>query len=137
MAHPVHKGAFEAAVGPQWAALTIGHLYQVLERLSRDGYVTSHRVGQAVKPDRVVYEITPDGRTEATRWLNEPALARPATATTSSSRYGAAQTRDPGVLPAVVSTQRGYLLRELRNLEELRDSAGMSASPAAGERRSA
>ena len=30
------KGAFERSVGPQWGALNIGHLYQVLDRLSRD-----------------------------------------------------------------------------------------------------
>ena len=38
------KAAFEAAIGPQWGALNIGHLYQVLDRLSRDGLVTSTRV---------------------------------------------------------------------------------------------
>ena len=55
------KTAFDTAVGPQWGALNIGHLYQVLERLSRDGLVTSERRPQAVKPDRVVYEITAAG----------------------------------------------------------------------------
>src|SRR4029453_535594 len=58
------KGAFEHAVGPHWGPLNIGHLYQVLDRLSRDGLAVSHRVPQQVKPDRVVYEITSSGRAE-------------------------------------------------------------------------
>src|SRR5687767_1457389 len=62
------KGAFEAAVGPQWGPLNIGHLYQVLDRLSRDGLVTSSRVAQQIKPDRVVYQITTAGRSELAAW---------------------------------------------------------------------
>ena len=46
------KGAFEAAVGPQWGPLNIGHLYQILDRLSRDGLVVAERQAQPVKPDR-------------------------------------------------------------------------------------
>jgi DNA-binding PadR family transcriptional regulator len=66
------KGAFEAAVGPQWGPLNIGHLYQILDRLARDEQVVSHRVAQSVKPDRVVYEITKAGRAELAAWLAAP-----------------------------------------------------------------
>lgn len=115
------KASFEHAVGKQWGALNIGHLYQVLERLSRDGLVTSHREPQPVKPDRVVYELTDDGRTELHRWLAEP-----------SQRQGgyrddfflklmaAARSGDSHVVQGVLSRQRHHLLHELRNLAELR-----------------
>jgi DNA-binding PadR family transcriptional regulator len=115
------KTAFESSVGPQWGTINIGHLYQILDRLSRDGLVTSERVTQQVKPDRVVYEITDLGRTELDRWLGEP-----------SSRGGgfrddfflkvmaAAHTGDEAVLRGVLGRQRTYLLRELRNLHQLR-----------------
>jgi DNA-binding PadR family transcriptional regulator len=115
------KHAFEAAVGPQWGALNIGHLYQVLDRLSRDGLVTSERVAQPVKPDRVVYEITEAGAAELRRWLAEPT---PRTGgyrddfflkVVAAARAGAA-----GPLAGVLATQRGFLLRELRNLDQLR-----------------
>src|SRR5262245_25635715 len=66
------KGAFETAIGPQWGALNIGHLYQVLDRLSRDGLVHSSRVAQDVKPDRVVYEMTPAGAQELASWMASP-----------------------------------------------------------------
>ncbi len=115
------KSAFEAAVGPQWGPLNIGHLYQILERLSRDGLVTSAREAQAIKPDRVVHEITPGGRTELDRWLHEPSPRSGGfrddffLKVTAAARSGSAVT-----VRAVLSNQRGHLLRELRNLDGLR-----------------
>jgi DNA-binding PadR family transcriptional regulator len=115
------KGAFEAAVGPQWGPLNIGHLYQVLDRLSRDELVTSHRVTQSIKPDRVVYEITDAGRDELTHWLDSPT---PRTAGYRDDFFlkvmAAARSRDPEVVRAVITAQRGFLLHELRNLDTLR-----------------
>lgn len=115
------KGAFEAAVGPQWGPLNIGHLYQILDRLSRDELVTSHRVAQSVKPDRVVYEITDAGRTELADWLAAP------TPRTSGFRddfflkvMAAARSGHADTVREVITGQRGFLLRELRNLETLR-----------------
>ncbi|MEU6078673.1 helix-turn-helix transcriptional regulator [Micromonospora sp. NPDC047074] len=118
------KGAFEQAVGPQWGPLNIGHLYQILDRLFRDGLVVAERHPQPVKPDRVVYEITPDGRAELGRWLAEP-----------SPRSGgfrddfflkvtaAARSGEPATVRAVLGNQRGHLMRELRNLDGLRRRA--------------
>jgi DNA-binding PadR family transcriptional regulator len=121
------KGSFEAAVGPQWGPLNIGHLYQILERLSRDGLVVAERQAQPVKPDRVVYEITKNGHAELERWLAEP-----------SPRAGgfrddfflkiiaAARSGSPEVVRTVLANQRGHLLRELRNLGGLQtESADM------------
>jgi DNA-binding PadR family transcriptional regulator len=118
------KGAFEAAVGPQWGPLNIGHLYQILDRLCRDDLAVAERQAQPVKPDRVVYEITPAGRAELSRWLGEP-----------SPRAGgfrddfflkvtaAARAGQPDTVRTVLTNQRGYLLRELRNLDGLRRQA--------------
>ena len=115
------KTAFESAVGPQWGPLNIGHLYQVLERLSRDDLVSSERVSQTVKPDRVVYAITEGGRAELAGWMNSPS---PRTAGFRDDFFlkvmAAAQTRDADIVRHVVTTQRAFLLRELRNLEQLR-----------------
>jgi len=115
------KNAFEQAVGPQWGALNIGHLYQVLERLSRDGFVNSSRVAQSIKPDRVVYEMTPAGASELDTWMAAP------TPRTSGFRddfflkvMAAARTGSASIVGDVIATQRLHLLRELRNLEQLR-----------------
>ncbi|MEU7930340.1 PadR family transcriptional regulator [Micromonospora echinofusca] len=118
------KGAFEEAVGPQWGPLNIGHLYQILDRLSRDGLVVAERHPQPVKPDRLVYEITTEGRAELARWLGEP-----------SPRSGgfrddfflkvtaAARSGEPTTVRTVLGNQRGHLMRELRNLDGLRRAA--------------
>ena len=115
------KGAFEAAVGPQWGPLNIGHLYQILDRLSRDELVTSHRVAQSVKPDRVVYEITEAGHDELARWLDAPT---PRTAGFRDDFFlkvmAAARSRNPETVQSAITAQRDILLRELRNLETLR-----------------
>ena len=78
-AKPAHgyelKTSFEQAVGDQWGGLNIGHLYQILDRLSRNGLIDSQRQPQQVKPDRVIHRLTPAGRAELERWLAEPAIA--------------------------------------------------------------
>ncbi|WP_238019238.1 PadR family transcriptional regulator [Dactylosporangium sp. AC04546] len=118
------KGAFESAVGPQWGPLNIGHLYQILDRLSRDGLVQSERQAQAVKPDRVMYEITGEGRAELGRWLAE---ASPRSGGFRDDFFlkltAAARSADPDVVQQVLGRQRAHLLRELRNLDGLRRKA--------------
>ncbi|WNM42675.1 PadR family transcriptional regulator [Micromonospora halotolerans] len=115
------KGAFEGAVGPQWGPLNIGHLYQILDRLSRDGLVVAERHAQPVKPDRVVYEITSAGRAELDRWLAEPSPRSGGfrddffLKVTAAARSGEATT-----VRTVLTNQRGHLMRELRNLDGLR-----------------
>ncbi|WP_433080106.1 PadR family transcriptional regulator [Dactylosporangium sp. CA-052675] len=118
------KGAFETAVGPQWGPLNIGHLYQILDRLSRDGMVVSQRHAQAVKPDRVVYEITGAGHEELRRWLGE---ASPRSGGFRDDFFlkvtAAARSGDADTVKTVLSQQRTYLMRELRNLDGLRRRA--------------
>ncbi len=115
------KGAFEAAVGPQWGPLNIGHLYQILDRLSRDGLVVAERQAQPIKPDRVVYEITPAGRAELEHWLAEPSPRSGGfrddffLKLTAAARSGRLET-----VRTVLTNQRHHLLRELRNLDGLR-----------------
>jgi DNA-binding PadR family transcriptional regulator len=130
-AKPAHgyelKGSFEQAVGEQWGGLNIGHLYQLLDRLARDGLIESERQPQPVKPDRLVHRITPAGREELDRWLNEPS--------TRTRGYrddfflkvmAAAQAGDPAALSSVLRRQRAYLLTELRSLAAARGLASQS-----------
>jgi DNA-binding PadR family transcriptional regulator len=118
------KAAFDKSVGPHRGALNIGHLYQVLDRLSRDGLATSHRVAQNTRPDRMVYEITDAGREELSRWLAEPS---PRTGGYRDDFFlkimAAAHTGDPEVLRSLIATQRAYLLREMHNLEQSKRQA--------------
>ena len=119
------KASFEKAVGPQWGPLNIGHLYQVLGRLDRDGLVQSRRDPQPTRPDRVVYEITADGRAELAAWLGQPAERSGGFRDDLFLKIlAAAQSLREGAVAEVLTTQRTYLLGELRNLAELRRARG-------------
>lgn len=121
------KGSFEQAVGEQWGGLNIGHLYQILERLARDGLIESERQPQPVKPDRLVHQITPAGREELRRWLNEPsARTRGYRDDFFLKLMAAAQTGDPATLADVLRHQRTRLLSELRGLDTTRAAASDS-----------
>jgi DNA-binding PadR family transcriptional regulator len=131
-AEPAHgyalKGSFEQAVGEQWGGLNIGHLYQILDRLTRDGLIESQRQPQQVKPDRLVHRITPAGREELARWLEEPSVrARGYRDDFFLKVVAAAQAADPATLAAVLRRQRLHLLTELRSLAAARDAAAGSA----------
>jgi DNA-binding PadR family transcriptional regulator len=130
-AEPTHgyalKGSFEQAVGEQWGGLNIGHLYQILDRLARDGLIESERQPQPVKPDRLVHRITPAGREELERWLDEPSVrARGYRDDFFLKVMAAAQAGDPVALAAVLRRQRVYLLTELRSLAAARAAASGS-----------
>jgi DNA-binding PadR family transcriptional regulator len=131
-AKPAHgyelKSSFEQAVGDQWGGLNIGHLYQILDRLARDGLIDSERQPQQIKPDRVVHRLTPAGRAELDRWLAEPAIpARGYRDDFFLKVMAAARTADPGTLAAVLSRQRAHLLRQLHALADARAAASTTA----------
>jgi DNA-binding PadR family transcriptional regulator len=120
-AKPAHgyelKTSFEQAVGDQWGGLNIGHLYQILDRLSRDGLIDSERQPQQVKPDRLVHRLTPAGRAELDRWLAEPAIpARGYRDDFFLKIMAAVRDGDPATLHGVLSRQRAHLLRQLHAL---------------------
>jgi len=118
------KSSFEQAVGDQWGGLNIGHLYQILERLSRDGLIASERQPQPVKPDRVVHHLTPAGRAELDRWLGEPSPRQRGYRDDFVLKLMAAvQSGDRQTLDGVLRGQRAHLLRELRSLADARAQA--------------
>ena len=127
-ARPAHgyelKTSFEQAVGDQWGGLNIGHLYQILDRLSRDGLIDSERQPQQVKPDRIIHRLTPACRAELHRWLAEPAVpARGYRDDFFLKVMAAVRSADPAVLPGVLSRQRACLLRQLHALAGARGTS--------------
>lgn len=118
------KTSFEQAVGDQWGGLNIGHLYQILDRLSRDQLIESERQPQPVKPDRVVHHLTPAGRAELDRWLSEPSTRlRGYRDDFFLKLMAAVQSDDADTLDGVLRRQRTHLLRELHSLAEARRQA--------------
>lgn len=48
------------------------HVYEVLPRMDRLGWVEHRAVAQAARPDKRVYRVTPAGREALVGWLEEP-----------------------------------------------------------------
>lgn len=119
------KGAFERSVGPQWGALNIGHLYQVLERLKRDGQVRVVRAEpQPRRPDRLIYAITGAGRDELERWLATPSPPAAGYRDDLYLKLVAAARSGPERLAGVVRREREALLAELHALRRLAPDDG-------------
>jgi DNA-binding PadR family transcriptional regulator len=114
------KSAFERSVGPQWGALNIGHLYQVLDRLKRERLVAVVRAEpQPRRPDRVIYGITPAGRDELRRWLSSPSPPAAGYRGDLYLKLVAAARAGRAELGAVVRRERQVLLGELHALRSL------------------
>ncbi len=114
------KSSFEQAIGPQWGELNIGHLYQVLERLVRDGLVTFKVVSQVDRPDKQIYRLTKAGRQELDRWLGEPFVRPGGYRDDFVLKLFAASRIGPKSVRRVVRNQRRAHLEELSGLGELR-----------------
>jgi len=116
------KARFEAAIGPQWGRLNIGHLYQTLDRLERDGLVSSERVVADTRPDRRVFTLSPAGRAELAEWLEQPAERTAGYRDELFFKLLVAARQGAAAVTGVVSRQRAYQLAQLRALADLRES---------------
>ena len=114
------RGAFERSAGPQWGRLNIGHLYQLLERLKRDGLVEIVRTEpQPRRPDRHIFAITAAGRAELETWLQTPSPAAAGYRDDLFLKLVSAARTGGEVLRDVVHRERGALLAELHALRAL------------------
>ena len=52
--------------------LNFGQVYPTLERLQRDGWVEHDVVSQQERPDKKVYGLTEEGRSQLRAWLDTP-----------------------------------------------------------------
>jgi DNA-binding PadR family transcriptional regulator len=114
------KQSFEEAIGPQWGELNIGHLYQVLDRLVRDGLATRRRVRQTERPDRAVYQLTTGGREELDRWLETPFVRQTGYRDDFFLKLFAASRLGPAYVKRVTRAQREAYLAEIAALDKLR-----------------
>jgi DNA-binding PadR family transcriptional regulator len=114
------RAQFQDSVGPQWGELNIGHLYQVLDRLVRDGLVTRTEVEQVDRPDKNVYRLTSAGRGELGRWLETPFVRQSGYRDDFFLKLFAAARLGAEPLRTVISVQREAYLEELASLGRLR-----------------
>ncbi|MDP9222810.1 MAG: PadR family transcriptional regulator [Actinomycetota bacterium] len=114
------KSHFEQAIGPQWGDLNIGHLYQVLERLVREGSIKRREVAQSNRPDKAVYRLTAAGRRELDLWLDTPFVRQSGYRDDFFLKLFAAARLGVERLQRVVAIQRQAYLAELAALAALR-----------------
>ncbi|GAA3444789.1 PadR family transcriptional regulator [Planomonospora venezuelensis] len=114
------KTRFESAVGPQWGGLNIGHLYQILERLVRDGHVTRSHVAQSDRPDKTLYRLTEAGAGELREWAVAPWARSAGFRDELFLKLLAGARLGTETLAAFVSAQRQAYLSDLAGLTRLR-----------------
>lgn len=68
---------FDRSIGYFWSA-THQQIYRTLRAMENDGWVHAATVAQRGRPDKKVYTVSENGRTELARWIAEPlSLNRP------------------------------------------------------------
>lgn len=106
------KGEFTSLVGPHFGTLSIGHLYQLLERLARGGLAETHREPQEARPDRLVYTLTDAGRTELASWFDAPVKITSGYRDDFFLKLAAARSLgDAGLIRRIVDARRTALLK--------------------------
>ncbi len=105
------------ALGPLGDAMNAGQIYVTLGRLEKAAQVSCERsAGQADRPDRKMYALTPAGQQRVADWLAEVSWPRPDLAEFHLKLIAAAAARLADPL-SIVDTQRRELLRRLRDAQ--------------------
>jgi DNA-binding PadR family transcriptional regulator len=111
------RARLRQALGPLGEAMNPGQVYVTLTRLEKAGLVASERaVGQADRPDRTVYGLTPAGQARVADWLTEVSWPRPDLAEFHLKLVAAAAAGLADPL-TIVDAQRRELLRRLRDAQ--------------------
>jgi DNA-binding PadR family transcriptional regulator len=116
------KGRFEETIGPQWGGLNIGHLYQILDRLVRDSFVTRSQVAQSDRPDKTLYSLTASGQDELREWATSAWVRTGGFRDELFLKLVGASSLGPDALDAFIAAQSRSYLAELAGLTRLRRS---------------
>ena len=115
------KTDFEERTGGTWP-LNIGQVYTTLQRLERDGLVSSPTEAHA-SDDRVVYAITPPGHAVVREWFSTPVRRTQAPRDELAIKLALAVSA-PGVeIARLVQAQRTEAVRSLQELTRLKARA--------------
>lgn len=119
------RAEFERRTGAVWP-LNAGQIYSTLDRLERDGLVVRSEIDAE---GQVFYEITPEGRTEVSRWLVTPAKKAGAARDELAIKLAIASTL-PGIdIAEVVHVQRAATLSTLQELTHTKARTTSPESP--------
>jgi DNA-binding PadR family transcriptional regulator len=111
------RARLQQALGPLGEAMNAGQIYVTLTRLEKAELVTAERAeGLPDRPDRKVYELTPEGQQRVADWLSEVSWPKPDLAEFHLKLIAAAAARLADPL-TIVDAQRRELLRGLRDAQ--------------------
>ncbi|QWW19356.1 PadR family transcriptional regulator [Schaalia sp. 19OD2882] len=115
------KQMFEEQTCGAWP-LNIGQVYQTMQRLERDGFVSSHGETNSGR-DSEVFELTAEGRRELDEWWSTPVLRERPDRDELVMKL-AVVAADPTVdVTAMIQAQRRASVQTLRDLTRLKASA--------------
>lgn len=112
------RARFEASAGGAWGPLNIGQVYQVLDRLRRDGLVTASHVPQQGRPDRNVYTLTESGRAELETWMNTALVPQRGYRDEFFLKMVAVSARGEDELLALIGRQRAAVASQIGSLSD-------------------
>ena len=111
---------------PEARPLASAQVYTTLNRLDRDGLIAKGAVERVAGPDRTAYALTPEGRLELSRWLEEVEPPSPFVANALAMKLTVA------VLASGDDFAREYLRRQrAAHLARMRDYTRVKTEPGA------
>ena len=113
---------FGAAIGGHWE-VNSGQIYSSLDRLARDGLVVEEAIEKGGGPDKRVWAVTDDGRTELAAWFQSAVPREYRLRDEFYLKLMLAIVTRAGNPHRVVQVQRRELLQELHDLITRRDAA--------------
>lgn len=109
------KLAFDRALASYWNAGN-SQIYTTLKNLSAAKLVESEVIVQKTRPNRKVYHLTPTGREELDRWLQEDVPARFTKDDFLTKLFFCGETSDEVTLRHLIE-HRASLLKQLEHME--------------------
>jgi DNA-binding PadR family transcriptional regulator len=114
------RDLFEAALGGHWE-LNSGQIYSSLDRLSRDGLVVEESIEKGGGPDKRLWTLTDQGRTELAAWFASPVPRDYLLRDEFYLKLMLALVTAPNNARQVLMVQRRELYRELHDLTARRN----------------
>jgi DNA-binding PadR family transcriptional regulator len=123
------KLALEQTFGAAYPSPNIGQIYVTLKRLDGGGLVRGEDVEQDSRPNKKVYELTPQGREAVAAWVDEPTEG-PRVRDDFFIKLVLAPRAGLADRMELINRQRRYYYAQLRALADLQDAAGATDTPA-------
>jgi len=123
------KLALEQTFGAAYPSPNIGQIYVTLKRLEADGLVRGEDVEQDSRPNKKVYELTPQGRDAVAAWVDEPTEG-PRLRDDFFIKLVLAPRAGLADRMELINRQRRHYYAQLRALTDLQEATGSRDTPA-------